>query len=182
MSDTAQGLKKILDGAPSGTKTYALMDCALQSHTTYPAVQNSDCPSRCLYGESWQAGLVDVAPYLIELDPTAKFSNELLTWDWYGNWGYFVQSAASLDDCAQAFMPLTTATLPDRSEAFFRFQDPRVLRDFLQTASADNLKALFAKASRLVVPMADDGTSNEGAIVYTLEKGALHKTETRFGA
>lgn len=181
MTDTAQALAKILSAAPTGTQTYALMDCALDS-TIYPTIQTSGCPATCLYGEIWQSGLSDIAPYLVTLTPSAKFSSELLTWDWYANWGYFVQSTASLDACAKAFTAVTTAALPDGSNAFFRFQDPRVIRTFLKTATADDLGAVFGKATRLVVPMADDGTSYEGAIVYTLANGALQQTETRFNA
>lgn len=181
MTDTAQALAKILSAAPTGAKTYALMDCALDS-TIYPTIHSCGCPAECLYTQSWQSGLSDIAPYLVELMPNAKFSNELLTWDWYANWGYFVQSAANLDDCAKAFTAVTTAILPDGSNAFFRFQDPRVVRTFLKTATTDDLGAVFGKATRLVVPMADDGTSCEGAIVYTLTNGALQQTETRFNA
>ncbi|MCR4376470.1 MAG: DUF4123 domain-containing protein [Rhodospirillales bacterium] len=179
MTDTAQALAKILSAAPTGAKTYALMDCALDS-TLYPTIQASDCSAKCLYTQSWQSGLSDISPYLVELTPGAKFSSELLTWDWYANWGYFAQSAASLDDCAQAFAAVTSVKLPDGTNAFFRFQDPRVIRTFLQTASADDLQTVFGKATRLVVPMADDGTSSEGAIVYTLANGALQQSETRF--
>lgn len=180
MTDTAQGLSKILAAAPSGSKTYALMDCALDS-TIYPTIQGCGCPLKCLYTQGWQAGLSDIAPYLVELDPKAKFSTELLSWDWYANWGYFVQSTASLDDCAQAFAAVTTAQLPNNIEAFFRVQDPRVLRVFLESATANDLATVFGKATRLVAPMADDGISAEGAIVYTLKNGKLQHVETRFG-
>lgn len=179
MTETSQALKTILDAAPQGTKTYALMDYALQS-TIRPTIQASGCASKCLYTQSWQTGLADVAPHLVELDPKAKFSAELLTWDWYANWGYFVQSAASLDECAQAFTAVTTAQLPNDVEAFFRFQDPRVLRVFFETASTEDLVAVFGKATRLIVPMADDGVSSEGAIVYTLKNGALKQSASRF--
>lgn len=179
MTETPQALKTLLDAAPKGANTYALMDCALDS-TICPTLHASGCAMKCLYTQSWQTPLGDVAPYLVELDPKANFSTTLLTWDWYANWGYFVQSAASLDDCAQAFMAVTTAQLPNHVEAFFRFQDPRVLRVFFETASADDVKAVFGKATRLVVPMADDGVSREGAIVYTLESGKLHQVATRF--
>jgi len=180
MTETSQALKTLLDAAPTGSKTYALMDCALESTTIYPTIQSSGCPSRCLFTQSWQVDLADVAPYLVELDPKTQFSAELLTWDWYANWGCFVQSTASLDDCAQAFTAVTTAQLPDGTEAFFRFQDPRVLRVFFETASKDDLAAVFGKAMRLVVPMEDDGHSTEGAIVYTLENGTLKQSASRF--
>lgn len=179
MTETSQALDTILKNAPSGTKTYALMDCALDS-TVHPAIQDSGCPNTCLYAESWQAGLANIAPHLLELTPRAKFSTTLLSWDWYGNWGVFVQSSADLATLASQFKAITMAKLPDGKEAFFRFFDPRVLRPFLANASSNDLNAVFDKATRYVVPMVDDGLMGEGAIVYTLDNGALAQTETRF--
>lgn len=176
MTETKQSLTQVLEAAPSGEKTFALMDCALDS-IIYPTIKDSGCPIKCLYGEAWQSGLADIAPYLVELDPKAAFSSELLTWDWNGNWGCFVQSNASLDDLSVSLQALTTAQTPDGKEVFFRFQDPRVIRPFLANASPDNIKTLFAKAARIVAPTSDDNALGVGAIVYTQENGALKQTE-----
>lgn len=179
MSDTAEALKTLLDAGPKGTKTYALMDCALDS-TIYPTIQASGCPNQKLYGESWQSGLADIAPHVVELTSSAKFSTELLTWDWYGNWGYFVQSTTSLSDLAQSFADLTTAKLSSGEEVFFRFFDPRVIRVFLAQASKNDLQSVFAKAERLVVPSAEVQGEGEAAIAYTLKNGSLAQSETKF--
>lgn len=179
MTDTSQALKSILAGAPQGAKTYALMDCALDS-TIYPTIQGSGCPMKCLYAEAWQSGLADIAPYLVELAPNAPFYTTLLSWDWYANWGCFVQSNADLDRLVSHLQTLTTAQVPGGQHAFFRFYDPRVLRPFLAVAAPDDLKAVFDGVARFVVPMLDDGLKGEGAIVYALDNGALKPVETRF--
>lgn len=179
MTDTAQGLKQILDAAPTGTVTYALMDGALDS-TIVPTIEHSGCPAACLYGEAWQAPLRDVAPFVVELAPQAKFSSELLGWDWYANWGVFVQAPARLDAVATAMQALSVAEMPDGQEVFFRFYDPRVLRPFLAAAPSCDLSAVFAQVQRIVAPMVDDGLKGEGAVVYTWQHGALAAQKIRF--
>jgi len=179
MTETSQALKSILDQAPKGSKTYALMDYALDS-TIYPTVTASGCPAQNLYAETWQAGLNDIAPHLVELDPKSPFSSELLGWDWYGNWGYFVQSSASLSDVATPFQDMAVAILPDGQETFFRFVDPRVIRVFLPKLTTQSLKPIFNTANRLVVPTPDIHGETEGAIVYTLKNGTLTQSVTRF--
>jgi hypothetical protein len=180
MSTTSEALKAILSDVPAGTKTYALMDCSLDS-TLYPAIIKSGCPLIGLYREPWQKKLGEIAPHLVELETGSPFYRELVSWDWYGNWGYFVQSGASLDDLGAALAPLTLATAPNGQQVFFRFFDPRVLRPFLSAATKTDIELLFTTATRFVVPMLDDGLQGEGAINYTAQDGALQRVERRFG-
>lgn len=179
MSVTSEALQKILNAAPTGTKTYALMDAALDS-TIYHTIKTNGSTYANLYTLSWQQPLEDIAPYAVELAPQSTFYQELLTWDWYANWGYFIQSPASLEQLSASFAPLTIAQLQNGTQGFFRFYDPRVIRPFLESASSTQLNIFFAKASRLVVPMLDDGLQGEGAIIYTVTNGALNQTENRF--
>jgi hypothetical protein len=155
------------------------MDCALDS-TIFSTISASGCPLENLYTLAWQSGLSDIAPHLVELVPQAAFSQELLSWDWYGNWGYFVQAQAPLKELAASLSALTIVSSPDAKDAFFRFFDPRVLRPFLDASSEQDLRLVFAKASRFVVPMLDDGLRGEGAIVYAMNNDVLTKVGHRF--
>ncbi len=181
MTATSEALKTILGQAPKDSKTYALMDCALDS-TIYPTIQASGCPVACLYADDWQKNFGDIAPHLVELTPSAKFSTELLGWDWYGNWGYFVQSQETLDQLSAAFAPLATVKMPDGATSFFRYFDPRVIRVFLAQADSAGLTAIFGQDHRLVVPTKEVPKEPEGAIIYTLANGKLVQSETQFTA
>jgi hypothetical protein len=78
-----------------------------------------------------------VAPYLASLDP------ELLDWTrrelWQGPWGILVFSRAPLDELFQHFRRFLTVHMPNGQSAFFRFQDPRILPTFLQSAESRDL-------------------------------------------
>ncbi|RKZ50316.1 MAG: DUF4123 domain-containing protein [Candidatus Parabeggiatoa sp. nov. 3] len=98
-----------------------------------------------LFFETPQEEMIDVAPYLVELEP----NSELLTWilneGWGQSWGIFLTAAENveLEELFEHLRSLLKVTDPEGEELFFRFYDPRVLRIFLPTCNAQELYQFF---------------------------------------
>jgi hypothetical protein len=90
--------------------------------------------------------LKDLAPYLIELPRSSPFKS----W-WFEQWGKSVgvllESQASLLELRRHFRTLTIVRDAERTKYFFRFYDPRVLRVFLPSCTADELRQFFGPIS-----------------------------------
>jgi len=96
-----------------------------------------------LFFNTPQAELMDVAPYLVQLESDSPFLAWLLD-DCRGqSWGIFLSSDAELDEVFEHLQGLLKVQTPDDKELFFRFYDPRVLRVYLPTCNVQELYQFF---------------------------------------
>jgi hypothetical protein len=105
----------------------------------------------CLYRGELQPDIATVAPYLVRLESDAEFTQWVLSEGWGAHWGIFMVSAANLRTLRNHFREFLKAELPDRRTAFFRFYDPRVLRNFLPVCNEAELRAFFGPVQSFVV-------------------------------
>ena len=94
-----------------------------------------------LYRGSAEETLFAIAPYLVQLDWT------LLEWIttelWTQPWGMFVFGDASIETLRTHFRQYLTVSGPQGESWYFRFYDPRVLRKYLASCTADELAAFY---------------------------------------
>jgi len=94
-----------------------------------------------LYRGSAEKDYAHIAPYLVVLD------SELIEWIaeriWDRPWGIFVYCDSGHEALRTHLRHFLTVRLPDRSEVFFRFYDPRVLRTFLDSSTPSELETFF---------------------------------------
>jgi hypothetical protein len=142
--------------AADGTSVWAILDCA-RDNRIYPALRSSGLDYRCLYSGRLPNALEAAAPHLIEIAPTYAFTRKLLDMGWGKSWGIFLR----IKDSSNLRYHLRTF-LRVQDEAgrilLFRYYDPRVLRVYLPTCRADELRAVFGPIDSYLTE-SDDGRS-----------------------
>jgi hypothetical protein len=129
---------------------FALVDAA-RSPRAWALVEECRLPRACLYDPPLPAVLAEAAPYLIRLERDSPFSLHLIAHAFGESWGYFLDSAATLDELRAHLRQFLRVRDEDWRELLFRFYDPRVLRVYLPTCTADELRAFFGPVRRLCV-------------------------------
>ncbi|MBA3805009.1 MAG: DUF4123 domain-containing protein [Acidobacteria bacterium] len=97
----------------------------------------------CLYRGELAPDLAEVAPYLVQLEPSSDFTNWILEHGWGKHWGIFATSTVDLRAMRRHFRTFLIVHDEEGKPLYFRFYDPRVLRVYLPTCNADELKSFF---------------------------------------
>ncbi|MCG3460619.1 DUF4123 domain-containing protein [Xenorhabdus bovienii] len=106
---------------------YAIIDGATEPNL-FSMLERYDPPSACLYGEPLQPELVEIAPYLVQVDEKVKIWLECRSTPW----GIFLHSGEDLKTVRQHLRKYLQVLLPQQEKpVFFRFYDPRNIWDFL---------------------------------------------------
>lgn len=134
-----------LRGAPAAV--YAVLDAARD-----PAIprllKRSGHRAACLYEGEAATRLARYAPWLCHLPPGSPLVETLLSRGWGRSWGIYILTASPFDEVLAHLRQLILAQLPDGREVYFRFYDPRVLRTFIPTCTAEQLQELVAPGSQ----------------------------------
>ena len=96
-----------------------------------------------LYRGRSEAVLAPFAPHLFRFDSDTELSRWFFTHGWGQAWGIFCCSSASADELLRHFRRFLKVGLEDGKPFYFRFYDPRVLRGFLPTCGAEQLRLFF---------------------------------------
>lgn len=182
-SDTADRLVVSLWRPPQSmepqkfTRVYAIVDGA-RDHRIYRAVSETGLPKKCLFAGKLDPALQRAAPYLVELSPESSFVQHLLERGWGRAWGIFVVSSAPLEELRRHFRRFLRVEDERGRRLFFRYYDPRVLRDYLPTCTAGELAMVFGPVTRYVLEGADPGQLVE----YSLNGGELSVRAVAWGS
>ncbi|MDX7990714.1 DUF4123 domain-containing protein [Xenorhabdus sp. Reich] len=110
---------------------YAIIDGAAEPDL-FLMLERYDPPSACLYSEPLQPELVEIAPYLVQVDENVKIWLECRKTPW----GIFIHSTADMKTLRQHLRKYLQVLLPQQEKpVFFRFYDPRNIWDFLGVLS-----------------------------------------------
>ena len=157
-------------GASAKSSVWAVLDGA-RSPAVYRALLDSRLDFRCLYEGKLTRELELAAPHLVELLPGHRLTTQLMEAGCAQNWGVLLKiaDAANLRHHLRKLLKVRSA---DQRVLLFRYYDPRVLRAFLPTADALQLKAFFGPVGSWI---AADG--NGGWVEFTHD--ATHRLQQR---
>jgi len=117
--------------------------------------------------------LDEVAPYLVQLHAQSPLTQALVSEQWGNSWGMFVWAMSDFKTLRRHFRRFLMVEDARGKEMYFRFYDPRVLRVFLPTCTAEEAQEFFGPIKHFVMEAAEPNM----ALVYTLTPGDMMRTE-----
>jgi hypothetical protein len=125
----------------------------------------------CLFRGELEPDMAEVAPYLVQLDPSSEFTKWVITHGWGQHWGIFAVSAADFRALRNHLRSLLTVYDVAGRPMLFRFYDPRVMRTYMPTCNAGELTAVFGPAAYYIMEGADPWS----LLRFGLVSGSLSK-------
>lgn len=107
----------------------------------------------CLYEGDSERFLGAVAPWLFEFKEDSAFAKWIAEEAHANSWGIFIRSQAEPNDLYQHLRKFLLVATEDGRELYFRYYDPRVLREFLPTCDKAQLISFFGPIEAM---MAED--------------------------
>jgi hypothetical protein len=154
---------------------YILLDAAKMEGYIYLAREMNE-EHMCLYEGDSEALLGSSAPWLFELDEYSEFSDWLVERASGNSWGVVIVSQAETEVLYRHFRKFLIVQSDTGRELYFRFYDPRVLRDFLPTCDPEQLQEFFGPVDAFVME------DVEGSMLqFTLNGTDLVRKELKIG-
>jgi len=149
-------------------RIFGLLDAA-RSDTIYPYLRDQVPTAQSLFQGSRARKLALVAPYLIALTPNQALSQWFFQNGWGRQWGILCESTAAENLLLRHFKKIIAVYSDEGKPLYFRFYDPRVLKIYLKTATADDLKKLFGPITAFYV----EGDTPESLTQFMLSSDQL---------
>jgi pSer/pThr/pTyr-binding forkhead associated (FHA) protein len=121
---------------------YAVLDAALEPDVLKVLFESKE-QYLSLYEGPQGAQLTHFAPYVVRLPKESSLLEILVEKGWGKSWGIFLTCAEPLERLRKHFRQFLMVKMPDGKQAYFRFYDPRVLRVYLPTCTADETRQFF---------------------------------------
>jgi hypothetical protein len=156
--------------ADEAANVYAVLDGA-SVEELLPKLYDLEPEFECLYRGELEPDMAEVAPYLVRLEPETEFAGWVVGEGWGRHWGVFVVTEADLREAHKHFRSFMTVYDPAGKPMLFRYYDPRVLRVYLPTCNAEELRTVFGPVSCYLLEGEDPNT----LIRFRLDGGALRR-------
>ncbi len=133
---------------------YGIIDTA-RDERLLPAIRALAPDARCLFDDPVDPALAEAAPWVVPMAPGDRF---MAWWRQHGigqAWGIAATATADMPTFRRHLKKCLRAQLPGGSVVYFRFYDPRVLRVFLPTADAEQLRQIFGPIQTLFIESED---------------------------
>jgi uncharacterized protein DUF4123 len=131
----------------------------------------------CLYSGPLAPELELAAPYLVQLDHGYRDTHRLIRQAWGDSWGVFLKSGTSLKKLRRHLREFLIVQDTGGKRLVFRYYDPRVLRVYLPTCNAGELRTFFG-------PIESFWTEGEGAgemVEFGVRGGGLEQRRSPVG-
>ncbi|MEY0267613.1 DUF4123 domain-containing protein [Morganella morganii] len=124
---------------------YAVIDAASEPDV-FSLLDEYNPPACCLYSEPLQPEMADLAPYLVEVsDDVRKWLDTRQT-----PWGIYLYSAVAMRELRHHLRKFTMVIIPGQEKpVFWRFYDPRNIREILATFDDWRLHTFLGPVTRL---------------------------------
>jgi hypothetical protein len=169
MSDRVDDLREKLYGEENAP-IYAILDGA-----SVPGLlqkfADEEPPHECLYAGDLKPDMQEVTPYVVKLDSESPFTEWVLDRGWGQHWGIFLESGADLAALRRHLRSFLTVHDPNGKPMLFRYYDPRVMRVYLPTCNAEELKAVFGPVQSYMM----EDESGAGMLRFRVKNGVLAK-------
>lgn len=150
-----KALKRLLFDAKGGT-AFAIVDGAAQPDLLACLARHQP-ESYCLFRGELEPDMARVAPYLVALEPEAPFTDWVLSL-WGLSRAIFGLSYGDLHSLKSHLRRPVMIEYEDR-EVYFRYYDPTVLRNYLPTCLAVELRAFFGDVECFIAEDAEPGNA-----------------------
>ncbi len=157
-----------------GTRLYCVLD-GIMVPDLPKRIYDAQIPNFCLLKGDLTPDLVHAAPYLVLLSPDNRFTDWVLGESIGKFWGIFFDSRYSILEMRRHFRSLLDAYDENGNGLKFRYYDPRVLRKYLPTCTAEELEAFFGKVDTFFAEAED----RQNLLSFKLENGKLKQTELK---
>jgi hypothetical protein len=158
-------------------RLYAVLDAARSPRV--PALLAASVDEHAsLYDGAPAAALDDVAPWVVRLDPTSRLLERVLHEGWGGALGVFFASDEPLRQARRHLRRfLMIEEVPSRQRYYFRFYDPRALREFWPIATTRQRGEIFGHRDR-------DARAGSviGSLFWEREDATLERVDALAGA
>lgn len=128
---------------------------------------------KCLFRGELEPDMAEVAPYLAILERDAPFADWVLLNGWGVNWGIFGTAHADLRTLTRHFRRFLMVADGHGKQIYFRYYDPRVLRNYLPTCQPDELKTIFGP---VITYFMEDYDSQDARRFMLFDSRLQHKT------
>ena len=129
---------------------YALLDASREPSGLNVILESKE-EYQSLYEGAQGAQLAHFAPYLIRVPQKSALLDTLVHQAWSKSWGVFLTSDKPLKDLRTHFRHFLTVKLPDGTQVYFRYYDPRVLRLFLPTCLPEETTQFFGPVKHFLM-------------------------------
>jgi Domain of unknown function (DUF4123) len=165
--DAPRALTTLL-GIAGREPLWAVLDGA-QDERISSWVRGGSCPWACLYAGELAPELQEVAPYLVRILADRPESLRLLENGWERNWGVFAVTSAAQAELRRHLRRHLRVRTEAGKTLLLRWYDPRVLRLYLPTCNARELKEFFGPVHAFVGERPEAG----GVQLFTAPAGKL---------
>jgi Domain of unknown function (DUF4123) len=163
----------LFDAMAPGESLFAILDAA-QNHEIPLRLRAARVEHDCLYQGPTAEALWYVAPYALRCERDSTFLAWVLQQGWGSSWGIFLTASvdlATLRQHVRRFL-IVKAEASDE-DLYFRFYDPRVLREFLPTCAPEETSEFFGPVRRFLV----ENEQSDGLLEFTAtQMGAKQNT------
>ena len=121
---------------------YAILDAARDSKILALLLHSNE-EYQSLYEGEEGAKLAQVAPYLVRLKNDSPLLEKLVREGWGESWGVYLTSRSEPVEVRHHLRHFLQVRMPDGKQVYFRFYDPRVLRIYLPTCTAEETGSFF---------------------------------------
>jgi len=168
MSDPLRALRRHFWPDEPRTDFYAIVDGA-RDRRIFTNLVNSYANSVCLYRGDLEPELEFAAPYLVQVDFDDRFTQSLIREGWGQSWGVFLKCPGGMERLRKHLRSLLRVQDQAGRKLVFRYYDPRVLRAYLPTCYADELKTVYGAIECFYMEAEDPGQMLE----FRVERGKL---------
>jgi hypothetical protein len=136
--------------AASAAPMWAILDAASDERIT-GALEKSGLDFYSLFPGRLAPEMKAAVPYLVKLRFGHPFLHYIITEGWDHHWGVILQAEGSIEELRLHLKGLMRVRDEDGNRLLFRFYDPRVMRIYLPTCTARELKTFYGPVSRYVL-------------------------------
>jgi hypothetical protein len=180
MSKTSERLSRIEEHLwPKGFRrdAWMMVDAARDRRIYGLVLECFHSRNTCLFSGTLAPEIQVVAPYLVRLDYDDQKTRRFIDAAWGNAWGVFLKCDTRLEALRRHLHSCLLARDERGKRFLFRYYDPRILKVYLPTCTAGELRAIFGPIETFSM---EDGSADV-IVDYSISEGRLVQTEHCLG-
>jgi hypothetical protein len=149
---------------------WMIVDCARDQKRIFRFLLASHLEQSCLYSGPLAPAMEMAAPYLLQLEHDSDETRRLIELSWGNSWGIFLRSPTNPINLRKHLRSFLLVQDFEGGRMAFRYYDPRVLRVYLPTCSAEELRTVFGP---IEVFWTEDRTNPDQMLEFQYDAGKL---------